>query len=65
MVGDRVFAVAIWTEFERAHDSWRRLGRPGWDRFGLTVSEGGRHRVWLDRPDGVFAVSYPRTIVPW
>jgi hypothetical protein len=30
---------------------WTELGRPGRDRFGLTVTHDGRHVAWLDRPD--------------
>jgi hypothetical protein len=30
---------------------WDRLGRPGLDRFGVTVTP-GRQTVWLDEPDG-------------
>jgi hypothetical protein len=36
-----------------------RSGRPGWDRLGLTVTPDGRHRVWLDEPDGAHAWSLP------
>jgi methyltransferase of ATP-grasp peptide maturase system len=43
--------IGIWTQFERAHNQWDMLGRPGWDRLGLTVLPDGSHRVWLDEPD--------------
>jgi hypothetical protein len=33
--------------------------RPGWDRLGLTVTSDGRHRVWLDEPDGPHAWELP------
>ena len=41
-------STAIWAAFERAYGEWAELGRPGWDRLGLTVTQDGRHRVWLD-----------------
>lgn len=43
---------SLWDEVEAAQEEWRSLGGPGPDRFGLTVSADGRHRVWLDTPDG-------------
>jgi methyltransferase of ATP-grasp peptide maturase system len=51
--------VALWTEFARTYDVWEALGRPGWDRLGLTVTSDGRHRVWLDNPDGAHAWELP------
>ncbi|GLY50974.1 methyltransferase domain-containing protein [Lentzea sp. NBRC 102530] len=44
--------VRIWDEFEAAQRTWDELGRPDWDRLGLTVTPDGRHRVWLDEPGG-------------
>jgi hypothetical protein len=41
----------LWSIVERAHRAWVELDRPGWDRFGLTVTP-DRQTVWLDRPDG-------------
>ena len=52
-------ASAIWTAFETSYSEWEALGRPGWDRLGLTVTPDGRHRVWLDSPDGVHAWELP------
>ncbi len=46
--------VAIWDAFEHAHRQWDTLGRPGWDRLGLTVLPDGFHRVWLDEPHGEY-----------
>lgn len=40
----------LWDEVEGAYRWWVRQGRPGHDRFGLTVRPGG-HTVWLDHPD--------------
>jgi methyltransferase of ATP-grasp peptide maturase system len=51
--------LAIWAAFERVHDEWEALGRPGWERLGLTVTPGGRHRVWLDSPDSAHAWDLP------
>ncbi len=44
--------VRIWDAFEAAEGMWDELGRPNWDRLGLTVTPDGRHRVWLDEPTG-------------
>ncbi|MFC3453370.1 hypothetical protein [Amycolatopsis speibonae] len=44
--------MRIWDEFEKAHDQWRQLGEPGWDRFGLTVTPDGTHLIRLDDPGG-------------
>lgn len=51
--------VAMWDVFEDAHRQWDGLGRPDWDRLGLTVLPGGLHRVWLDEPDGVCRWAMP------
>lgn len=40
----------LWDELETAHRWWEKAGRPGIDRFGLTVSADGEH-AWLDRPE--------------
>ncbi|MGW2596615.1 methyltransferase domain-containing protein [Streptomyces klenkii] len=41
----------LWKEAETAHQWWNASGRPGYERFGLTVERDGRARVWLDGPD--------------
>jgi hypothetical protein len=41
----------LWDLIERLYDLWLDLGGPQRDRFGLTVTGAGRHRVWLDTPD--------------
>jgi methyltransferase of ATP-grasp peptide maturase system len=51
--------LAIWAAFERVHGEWEALGRPGWERLGLTVTPDGRHRVWLDSPDSAHAWDLP------
>jgi len=39
----------LWYALENAHRRWEELGRPGWDRFGLTVT--AEHQwVWLGSP---------------
>jgi protein-L-isoaspartate O-methyltransferase len=38
---DEVSAALAW---------WREAGEPGYDRLGLTVTQDGRHRAWLDEP---------------
>ena len=37
----------LWDELETAWRWWDQQGRPGFERFGLTVSANG-HTVWLD-----------------
>ncbi|GAA4053536.1 methyltransferase domain-containing protein [Streptomyces shaanxiensis] len=39
----------LWDEVEAAYLWWEKQGRPGFDRFGLTVDADGEH-VWLDSP---------------
>lgn len=40
----------LWDEVEAAWRWWDEQGRPGLDRFGLTVGPDG-HTVWLDKPE--------------
>ncbi|PRX47525.1 hypothetical protein B0I33_105103 [Prauserella shujinwangii] len=40
----------LWRLVEHAHRVWTDLDRPGWDRFGLTVTPQAQ-TVWFDRPD--------------
>ncbi len=42
----------IWDDVERAASVWNSLGRPTRQRFGLTATIDGKHRYWLDSPDG-------------
>jgi len=37
-----------------AHELWEREGRPGRERYGVTVAE-GRVRAWLDDPEGPYS----------
>ena len=41
---------ALWDELRSAWHWWDGKGRPGFERFGLTV-DGDSERVWLDTPD--------------
>lgn len=41
----------LWTEVEDAVGEWDTLGCPPRERFGLTVTTDGTHRIWLDDPD--------------
>ncbi|MFJ4185296.1 methyltransferase domain-containing protein [Kitasatospora sp. NPDC089509] len=40
----------LWDEVEAAYRWWDDHGRPGFNRFGLTVTP-ERHTAWLDTPD--------------
>ncbi|MCX5078633.1 DUF5713 family protein [Streptomyces sp. NBC_00513] len=40
----------LWGETEAAHRWWEAQGRPGFERFGLTVGSDGE-QTWLDSPD--------------
>ncbi|MFD7014049.1 methyltransferase domain-containing protein [Streptomyces sp. NPDC059928] len=40
----------LWDETEAAYRWWEVRGRPGFDRFGLTMGSDGE-RAWLDSPD--------------
>ncbi len=43
----------LWDEVTAEYGWWERQGRPGLDRFGLTVTVSGEHRAWLDDPGNV------------
>ncbi|MGH3905601.1 MAG: methyltransferase domain-containing protein [Pseudonocardiaceae bacterium] len=40
----------LWQVIEDTHAAWLQMGRPGWERFGLTVTP-TQQWVWLDSPD--------------
>src|ERR1700741_1808958 len=40
----------LWHIIEEAHASWLQMGRPGWERFGLTVPA-TQQWIWLAQPD--------------
>ncbi|MQS06502.1 methyltransferase domain-containing protein [Streptomyces alkaliphilus] len=41
----------LWSEVERLYRVWDERGRPGPERFGVSV-EGRHQRLWIDTPDG-------------
>ncbi|MFJ3302176.1 methyltransferase domain-containing protein [Streptomyces sp. NPDC086549] len=41
----------LWDEVHAALRWWQGSGRPGYERFGLTVTAEGAQHVWLDNPD--------------
>ncbi|MGW6600643.1 methyltransferase domain-containing protein [Streptomyces sp. NPDC055036] len=41
----------LWAEREPLLSHWVNVGRPGVDRYGLTVDEDGMHTLWLDEPE--------------
>ncbi|MGW4625623.1 hypothetical protein [Streptomyces rubiginosohelvolus] len=41
----------LWEAVEAAYGWWREAGRPGPERFGMTVTPDGTHVPWLDAPD--------------
>ncbi|MDA3648364.1 methyltransferase domain-containing protein [Saccharopolyspora indica] len=40
----------LWNEADAAYDWWLTAGRPGPQRFGLTISPEGDHTTWIDTP---------------
>jgi methyltransferase of ATP-grasp peptide maturase system len=50
----------LWAIVEDTHQRWIDLGRPTWERFGLTVTR-DRQTVWLDHPDATNAWPLPGT----
>jgi methyltransferase of ATP-grasp peptide maturase system len=42
----------LWAEREPLLAHWRDAGRPGHERYGLTVAPDGAHMLWLDEPEG-------------
>lgn len=47
----------LWDEVERALTWWTERGRPGVDRFGLTVGPDGSARPWFEDPAAVLTFS--------
>ncbi|MDP8931801.1 MAG: methyltransferase domain-containing protein [Actinomycetota bacterium] len=41
----------LWSTVRRAQQHWQQLGRPRWERFGLTATP-ERQWIWLDQPNG-------------
>lgn len=46
----------LWDEVEPVLASWQESGRPGIDRYGITVAPNGTHLLWLDAPDRIVTV---------
>ncbi|MBC2902345.1 methyltransferase domain-containing protein [Streptomyces cupreus] len=46
----------LWDEVTATLDWWRAAGKPGYERFGLTVTAEGTQRVWLDDPSDSWEV---------
>ncbi len=42
----------LWDRLEEADTLWTEGGRPGFERYGLTIDGEGRQRLWLDPPEG-------------
>ena len=40
----------LWTELTPILGSWNAAGRPAIDRYGITVTPTGEHRLWLEQP---------------
>lgn len=45
----------VWDVLEAAHDQWQQLGKPARERFGLTVTPGNLHTLWIDEPSNTLA----------
>ncbi len=41
----------LWDVLEESSARWLRLGRPGLERFGLSVTADGDQHAWIDSPD--------------
>jgi protein-L-isoaspartate(D-aspartate) O-methyltransferase len=48
----------LWTEVERLHAVWTAKGRPGRERYGVSVTPDGQ-RLWLDDPADPEAIPLP------
>ncbi|HEY6421953.1 MAG TPA: methyltransferase domain-containing protein [Pseudonocardiaceae bacterium] len=48
----------VWRIIEDTHALWNELGQPGWNHFGLTVTE-DHQQVWLDTPTSTHTWSLP------
>ncbi|MFN2496103.1 MAG: protein-L-isoaspartate O-methyltransferase, partial [Pseudonocardiaceae bacterium] len=49
----------LWDEIESIHQTWRSLGAPPRERFGLTITP-QHQRIWLDTPDSAHDWSVTR-----
>jgi methyltransferase of ATP-grasp peptide maturase system len=48
----------LWSAVEHAYEVWNELGQPGWDHFGLIVTD-REQRVWFDAPDDTYSWALP------
>lgn len=48
----------LWAAVENAYRVWSELGQPGWDDFGLTVTE-REQRIWFGAPDDSYSWTLP------
>lgn len=46
----------LWNEVSEALRWWEDADRPGYERFGLSVTADGEHRAWLDSPHHTWPV---------
>lgn len=49
-------ARRLWDEVEAAYLRWTRAGRPGRERFGMTVTPHEEH-IWFDEPEHVISAA--------
>ncbi|MCX4692628.1 methyltransferase domain-containing protein [Streptomyces sp. NBC_01408] len=47
----------LWDEIAAAHSWWSAAGRPGVERYGMTVTSDGRHTPWLDAPTATVPIA--------
>jgi hypothetical protein len=50
----------LWDTLEAAHTTWRRLGTPGIEKFGITAhNERYTQHAWFDHPDSGYRWPLP------
>lgn len=50
----------VWAAIEQAWREWERFGRPGPERYGVTVTSDGLHKFWIDHPEqAVYTDPFP------
>lgn len=53
----------LWAHVEAAIDAWRAAGQPGWDHYGLTITQ-HRATLWLNEPGNTLATRTHTTLIP-
>lgn len=53
----------LWDRVEDAYEFWRKVGRPGYERFGITATATEQH-VWFDHPGSEYRWALPTPPVP-